>query len=291
MNKIFLISFIGIFLFACDIRPNKEKETQQDISEVVSIKTLYCDSDTSVLYESHRCDKIAFKALEVAFCERGSIAGHYDGGKIYRWNLDTDEPCYENGEDLGSQSECSGDGYICASHTWLTFNDQPQASQTLQYIEDENWICGEGYTGYTKMGKLKWLLRTVRDHLEGKQKPTPIEVAAAMKASNLTNIADLLREFNKYLVALHAYAFGRMNHAFSDETMKILRDLVDSSPDSMIFQALYHRFLDGDQQIAIDLIKRECPTDKLPTDINYLGWGSSPRAIHCIVAISILQGK
>ena len=287
----YLTIFSVLFLFACDIRPNKEKETQQNLDEVIPIKTLYCNSNTSVLYESHRCDKIAFKSLEVAFCEKGSIDAFIDSGKLYRWNLDTDDPCFLDGEDLGSRSECSGDGYICASHVWLTKNDQPQASRSLQYIEDEDWVCGEGYTGYTKMGKLKWLLRTVRDHLEGKDKPTPAEIAILMKASNITDISDLLREFNKYLVALHAYAFGRMNHAFSDDTMKILRDLVNSSPDSMIFQALYNRFLDGDQQTAIDLIKRECPADKLPTDVNYAGWGSSPRAIHCIVAISILEGK
>ena len=111
-----------------------------------------------------------------------------------------------------------------------------------------------------------------------------------MAASGLADLGDLLKEFNKYLVALHAYNFGRMNHAFSDKTMDILKDLVDSSPQSMIFQALYHRYLDGDQSLALDLIERDCPADALPTDVNYAGWGSSPRAIHCIVAISILEG-
>ena len=293
MNKLFSLIFtIFLILSSCDnpFAKNEEQETQQSLDDTLPIKQLYCSQITDELYASHRCDKITFKALQVAFCNNGSIDGHYDDGKWYRWDLDTDEPCFKDGQDLGSKSPCSGDGLIAATHAWLTQGNQPQAARTVQYLEDNDWICGEGYTGFTKCGKLKWLLRSVRDYLEGDDIHAPAYVSAAIAASGLVDLSDLLKEFNKYLVALHAYAFGRMNHVFSDQTMKILRDLVDSSPDSMIFQALYHRYLDGDQQKALEIIKRECPADAMPTDVNYANWGSSPRAIHCIVAISILQG-
>jgi hypothetical protein len=81
-----------------------------------------------------------------------------------------------------------------------------------------------------------------------------------------------------------------MNHVFSDQTIKILRDFVESSPDSMIFNALHRRYVDGDQHRAIELVREQCPADHMPTEIGFSGWGSSPQAIHCIVAISILQG-
>lgn len=297
--KIFFIITLCLFFVSCDNpfkRDNDEKETiqKEELKNVSDIKKFYCQEFDDSLFQSHRCDKITFKGLMVAFCNKDSINGHEDGnGKWTRWDLNTDKPCYKDGVDLGSRSECSGDGYISTTHVWLTQGanvSRPQSARSVQYLEDNSWICGEGFKGYTSVKKLKWLLLTVRDHLEGKSKPTPADVAAAMAASGLVDLGDLLKEFNKYLVAIHAYSFGRMRHSFSDKTMDVLEDLVDSSPESMIFQALYHRYLDGNQEKALSLIKKNCPTDYLPTDVDYGGWGSSLLAMHCVVSISILEG-
>lgn len=268
-----VLSFVSCF--------KHEQKTKQSVEDVKPIKKFYCDHIDDSIYQ-HRCDKLTFKSLLNAFCGNHPVDDHeVSPGE---WRRDT-EQCYfgEGDERNESRSQCSGDGYIGLAHGWISEGASAihQATDTHNYLESKEWRCGEGFEGYTKVRHLRWLLTTTMDHLRASR-------------SNLSSVTEdhdgLITELHRYLVSLHAYAFARMRKKLSHATINILKNNVKTDPESMIMQALYNRFVDGDQQAALDLIKRDCPSNEIPTIVNYRGWGSSPLAVHCVIAISILEG-
>jgi hypothetical protein len=270
--------FVMIALSICCARNRHEKPTQQtaQLENLLPVKTFYCDSIVDESIYDARCDELTFQNLEVAFCGRGDMSTHEWPALSGKWHRD-EEACYAVGD---SKSECSGDGFITMAHRWISKPDKIEIGRALGYLDTTDWVCGDGEKEVTRIPHLDWLLRSTRDY--------GLRIAAIPEPPNIYD--TLVKTHNEYLVALHAYAFGRMNGAISEITLETFRKLRAKHPDSMIFQALFHRYLDGDQQTALDIIDRECPKDTLPVDSGYDGWGSSPRAIHCIVALSILQG-
>lgn len=288
--SLFFSIFLILSLSACGnpfARDNEEQETQQKLTlaEASKIKVLYCQQENERLYDA-RCDEMTFQGVMAAFCydvKPIDMSTHEYPAGSGKWNRD-EETCFEDGVDLGSRSQCSGDGFIPMAHRWIStgISAKDEVDRTIDYLDENDWKCGEGYDGYAKINHLSWLLHSVQEWMEEGAKLTSIV--------DLDTLYDkLVKAHNEYLVAFHAHAFGRMNGAVADWTMSALKTLVDQNPDSMIFQAVYNRYLDGDQQLALDIIERECPKDAMPYD-HYSDWGGSQRAVHCVAAISILEG-
>ena len=298
MRHLYRLAILYVMIAGCQ-SASKPTEQVATLEEIAPIRPFYCSLISEDLYH-HRCDELTFQNLEAAFCDPGpDMSGHeIEPGK---WTRD-EKACYPD----DSRSQCSGDGLITMTAKWISWGNSEallEAERTIAYLENNDWICGVGYTGYTNVKHLKWLLTTVKNWLEdrlGLLEPGEIRIARTSGVSSndsggtikLTEDDDAVEggRHNDYLVALHALSFGRIRGWVSDVSVELLRQLAKKNPESMIHQALYHSFADGDQQVALDLIRRDCPTDYLPDDQDWAGWGSSPLAIHCIVAIAILQG-
>jgi len=268
-----LLSFIVIWvgLNACR---SESKDTIQSIDDILPIKSSIC----AQVNESHypaRCDELTFQALDAAWCPGIDVSAHEQPAGSGHWVRDEDA-CFENGHDVGSRSECSGDMLISLANMWISRDDAAAARRTVTYLEENDWYCGEGFEGYTDIDHLQWLLEETADHL-------------AMRTSGENHVLSLA-DHNTYGVALHTLAFGRMNGSISDASREVLRAMHSRHPESMIIAALFHRFMDGDQADAMDLIVRDCTYSEFPIGDNWDGWGSSPLHSHCLTAISILEG-
>ena len=78
-----------------------------------------------------------------------------------------------------------------------------------------------------------------------------------------------------------------------DADMEALKQLNLASPDDPMYSSLYHRFTDGDQSHALDILLNNAafPGDVLPMDTGVFDWGSAPASVYYLVTLTIIEGK
>lgn len=87
--------------------------------------------------------------------------------------------------------------------------------------------------------------------------------------------------FRANLTALHIAIRGELKGYLSQYELNIMKDLADRHPSNALFQSIYHKYLDGDQTKAKEILRREdlFPSNRLPSSgdrSTYWLWSSSP---------------
>jgi len=280
--KHFLIMTI-LIATSCGAHPEEETIQQDPLARQVELREHYCASTTDKVFLA-RCDKLTFKALSSAFCPNHqiSISAHESGGK---WSRDT-KPCLDDLDNNGkpdSISECSGDNLIMIAQDWISKGRAAisQVNRTIEYLEGNEWVCGEGDTSVTNVWHLQPLLYSVQAYLNGEKSSflaMPVE----------TKKLDVIATHNKYLIAMTIHAKGRMEGQINSTEKAALKTFYNGDKESCIFAALYHRYHDGDQTDALKAM--EFFTPEITYEDGYRGWGSLPYATAQQTCTGILVG-
>jgi len=167
--------------------------------------------------------------------------------------------------------------FITKFHEWLTRRDLPGLNRAINYLEENDWICGEGPSSLTSVYHLKPLFLSVKANLEKSR--------SLVKAP--WDLDELVKMHNQYLVALSIYLKLRLNGEINSLELAFLKRFNDGG---CLFQGLIDRVNEGDQEKALDSMS-EFPKDSLPSGSSWRSWGSAPPSIMQAVCSGILNGK
>jgi len=266
MFRLFAVSFSMLLIFSCGAWRHQDDETpQQSLQDAQNTRDGLCKDFT--LESTPRCDRVTFASLADIGCKAQDLAVYeYPAGKI---NRDA-SPCWADGVDLGSSSECSLDGYLARTVTAIVHHDQDTPKRMIAYLDTVDWICGGGAnTGVTSIKIIKPM----------------IYKAAGLQA--LVGEADALpnplENFRGNLLALWIYGNALMSGSITEAGQLAFDALVKEAPASPAYAALAHRWKDGDYGEMISLVQdgRECASY----------WGSCPWAAYVGWAVAISEKK
>jgi hypothetical protein len=210
--------------------------------------------------------------------------------KTGQWNRDI-KVCFEIGD---SRSGISTEGILAAGHSILTRKDLGAITRLLEYGEANDWVLGVGPTEYTKLWFLKYILRDIKDKLEGKLAVREGERYASLAIENPITKAwqELIAGHKGNVVAMFIHLWGRVHGKVTWYHLKFLKSLVEATPESPLYQAYYHRYSDGDQALAISLLNDHdvYPISTLPMDCSRFDWHDCPAALLWLVTQGVIEG-
>ena len=191
-------------------------------------------------------------------------------GRIERYY----SPCYPG----LSSSEASREMYIGWLHLIWKNRDSTTLSQLIEYGNRNNWVFGEGDQSLTNMSPLVPIIERMQD---------------SFQISDLsTQIDSVLSGFRGHVVADYIWLVGRVTGKIGPLELVTLKALVEASPGDPFYQALLHRFTDGDQTAALTALSNTqiFPIDKIPVTESF-GWGSCPDWLYYLIARGVIEGE
>jgi hypothetical protein len=216
-----------------------------------------------------RCDRVTFVGLLAAFCpgREGELARYENpAGK---WNRDT-ETCWPT----DSSSETSRDGYLSVLHK--AFSDADIVKRIVKYAEPNDWNTGEGPDGVQNIWPLAPTMRLMLDGQRLQEDSDQLPFLAGFRG-HLVGSYILLRGRIKGSIGPLEYQFAEQLAAEDVESVR-------KWGKSPFFSALVHRFSDGDQTEAENIL-RNFPEGESP-----YGWGSCPNDIYWILSYATMKG-
>lgn len=207
--------------------------------------------DTSTGWLPFSCDGLLFNSLyavsggtpDISLAER----------KPGKWERTPDNVAF------GCSSDISKD-MMRGLLQWMHDTKQLDAAERMiRYGVVHNWFMGEGPIGEVFMTPtLAADLYEVRFRLGG---------ADSQDRFFPQDYPHGLKGFPAHLQVLGIFLRGQMTGAIPDEAKQILKEQAERVPRNGLFQAVYHRYLDGDQTVAINLLldPKLFPNDHLPT--------------------------
>ena len=227
-----------------------------------------------------RCDSTTFTAMLMAFSSVDVNIGlaETEPGK---WSRHV-EPCYPD----ESQSETSLDVYLMVLHWLLSMPDRQSALNFLARIIERGtstgWIMGQGPVEFTNILALVPLIERIEDLLKG-------NATVELTVDESSDLIPILTGHKGHIAAFYSLLHGRITGHITTGELLLLEQMAGDSPSNPIFQAIYHRFKDGDQSIMANIIINDF-ADEINDDVGCYGWGSSPCSLFAIVPVGIAEG-
>ena len=225
----------------------------QQLAEKVAIyKRLQPDFLDEFGWAHEKCDSVLFTSLCVAAggCPDANIYDAESTAEPGRWYRHKLHDCYDLGE---SASDISKDMFAGLAFVL----DEAAKERVKQYGEANDWIMGRGPVSRTYLTiPLRWIF-TGWPVSTNNDSWIPFPINTGYRA-HLDVLSILLR----------ADARGQKTTPLELKYLKLQSERV---PTNALFHAAYHRFLDGNQSVAMSILldERWFPANKLPTDANY----------------------
>jgi hypothetical protein len=205
-----------------------------------------------------KCDDLLFNCLgyfsgvvlDYSEYERGD-------GRVYR---DRDHSCFDLGLSGSDFSQDTMKGWeLCL----IKGKDLDRTNRTIKYLEDNYYIMGGGDISRTFMSPSQMKqLYAVRDYVStGK----PTSLAARDDSADGVFVKT---GFEAHLQVLGIYIDSIVYGSVSDMDLSILKSQAERQPRNALFQAMYHRFTDGDQSAATGILMDTnlFPNDRMPNE-------------------------
>jgi hypothetical protein len=154
-----------------------------------------------------------------------------------------------------------------------TLKDFEGIERLKDYARKHNYVMGDGPKEYTRMPLLRVLLNDL--------------------AKADVDEKSLLAGYKGNVACDYIYLRSRIRGHVDLLEKLVLKQAVKDRPDSPIYQALYHRFTDGNQRAAEEILMDETlfPSDRLPDDhLSIFDWGDAPAAVLYLYTVSIMEG-
>lgn len=218
--------------------------------------------DASGFILSDECDSLLFSSLLSAAAPHLHIdinAAKDTSGQWFR------RPGHDCGPSFGnSASTISRDMLLGVLwHMWRN-RDLADANQLMLDLQKHNYILrGEGGVGELAVNTN--LLSILGDLIYKLGGPNYIA------ERNLPVIFSAGPGFQGELGALQIALSGDINGHINNQAFGVLAALVQTNPQNPLYQAVYHRYLDGNYEIVIQLLSNtaQWPDNQLPTTLNH----------------------
>ena len=239
MIKLLLLTIL--FLTSC--KKHEAVAATVFSSEIKSRAALYVSLNTQ--WAHGKCDSLGFTALckLAGGCQDADIFQAEDNGMWYRT---PDHKCYDAGE---SASDLSKDMMIMLLPYLYSSGNIDAIKRIKDYGRGHGWRFGRGPISRTLM--------------------TPPIIALIYRMTGEASPPQEIeqRGFEKHLDALWVFNTSLVGDSISNSQFIKIERLAEEQPKNALFQALYHRFFDGNQSAAISILMDEklFPSDRLPT--------------------------
>lgn len=264
MLKLFIL-FISLMFSSCSVYGPKSRVSVFDSDiEQVYIELIRSEmQDENGFIDYKHCDSLLHTGLLGVHkkIKVNITAAELSPGQWLRRPINYDE-CYKSGE---SRSTISRD--MLLGLIWYSvYNDRLDILENLwDYGVNHFWIMGEDDTGgfHTIMNSkmISLLARSIK-YLGGNYSKfwvnTPIK------------FSDNCGGYVCHLTALQIGLLAKINGGVSESEFKVLKQLKNRNPNNILYQTLYHKYLDGDYTKVYNLIDSKYPPNRLP---NNLDWG------------------
>lgn len=170
---------------------------------------------------------------------------------------------YRNPDKQGCDSSTSRDMLTGLIVYFYHFKRLDLANELYDYGSSNDWNVGTGSSvnnGFKTIMTpgLIALLSEVIYSLGGSNHPE----------RNLPNVYSTTPGYESHLTMLAIGLLGEMRSLSSSELL-VLKTIATLNPLNALAQALYHKFSDGDQTVALQLIANRWPQNRLPTTADW----------------------
>jgi hypothetical protein len=239
--------FIILALSSCQKR--EPKKPQQVNEAVVAKAELYKRLHTGWAH-GRGCDSVGFSALcrLAGGCKDVVITDAE--GEPGRWYRNPEKDCYPD----KSKSDISKDMFMMLFPYLYATGDKQNLREIYEYGKENGWIMGRGYISRTFMTPpMVFLL----------QRMIGFSTSEIPQSSKQVEKAG----FEKHLDAISLMLKGMIGEGLDPIQYEEIRQYAQKNPQNALFQALYNKYRDGNQSIAIEILKNEkyFPSDRLPT--------------------------
>lgn len=210
---------------------------------------------------TEQCDSALFSGLlQAAAPELGTDirSARDESGQWHRRPVSMTE-CYQAGL---SKSSISRDMFTGILWALFASGDLESARSTLQYARDNNYIMGSGDPArIALMPNLTRVLANIVHNLGGDS-----SAEQSLPTSYPVDLVDYEAHIQMWQILLDA----RIHGGVTAEQMDVIRDKYTRYPMNPIYVAAYHKYTDGDQTEATQLLLNEAmyPADRLPDHTN-----------------------
>lgn len=255
---ILLLALLCSPLLACGRKREAARETSSPLDELRERRELYRSIAPRGWNVSQECDALLFVALtQVGLGEQGDVElAESEPGK---WNR-KQGPEYAD----ACSSDISRDMFM-GLFVWIWEFKRLDVAQTLwNYGTHNNWRMGEERGSllehadrvYFRPGTVALLAELIyklggENHLE----------------RSLLSVTPQSTEpgFQSHLTLLTLHLLGEMHSGLTAGELSTLTDILVHMDGNPLAQALYHKYTDGDQSRAVQLLLETWPADRLPT--------------------------
>lgn len=254
--------FIILLLFGCTPGNSRQTEVVPNTFDEKYQTYLSLLKD----FSETNCDWLLFQSLTEAI--RGTTGNiERAEGKPGQWFRTPEHDCYPE----RSASSISRDMLLgLAVYLWQTGNSQKDADEVVAYADNHDGDMGEGESA--NIGIRPVLYNTFKS-IAAKfgEIPLPPKTLNPDVNSDGTGLTDIQQGFESHILVLHIFSRGLIYGELSTIEMRLLESQAERQPRNAFFQAVYHKFLDGDQTAAIKGLMDESlfPTESLPTNEQY----------------------
>lgn len=269
-------------------RDTDPKDPTNEIAEHVEAKSSFYVQHADEARDEQgfvhgKCDALLFRALWSVATNRPDrsviMQAMGDRGRWYRHAL---HDCYAKGE---SPSDISNDMLLgLAIYAWQ-FRDLDIVQGVIEYGKAHNWVMGEGDPFRAIMRPT--LIATYYDiarELGADPGPTPQTAPADLTNSTYDSycgwtghledvcdkaslVATVPTGFEAHLQVLHGLLRALALGGASQTDLDTFKAQADRQSRNALFQAVYHLYLDGDQEAAVAALADDglFPPGRLPT--------------------------
>jgi len=243
------------------IRDGDEKESTPINPTITEQKELYCKLSRPAYdkngYVHSRCDGSGFTSLYSLGCPDVDLYIFDDNGKLYR---SPNHDCFVNGKSNGAKAESSRDMYLMRMIAAHEHGDLDFMERMIEFGEESHWIMCDGVdkiaqTRCIMSYDLIKLSYAIRDKLRGE--------SVALDENEAFTAIPLNTGYQAHLEVIKLWLKGRVYGAVTKYELNRLKRYAQREDKNALFNAIFHRYSDGDMSKAIELISRY-PKSRLP---------------------------
>lgn len=262
-----MIKYLALILLivSCGtVNPKKGVQTSVDLYSKLQEKSGLYQSlldrndhrDSNGFIMTDKCDSLFFSGLLSAVTKDINIlAARDEDGVWYR------RPNKDCGPDFGNSRSTISRDMILGLYFYLWYNkDLDTAIDLMEQLRNNLYFLpGDGTPGELFM--IPSMMRTLADIIKGLGGPKyDLELAYPVSLSSDGG-------YIAHLTVWHIFLRGEINGKISDANFKLLKMHAKRQPKNPLFQAVYHKYLDGNYNSVIHLLldENEYPSHQLPS--------------------------
>lgn len=242
-----------MLLGACGSADHASQSTSTPIQELESQVAAYKALSSSG-WTDESCDGLLFSAL-TAVGRDEPIDIEAAQGAPGQWFRNPGHGCYP----VNAASDVSRDMILGLMVYSVHFQRLDLLQDLWSYGQTHRWVMGRGDDrAIMTPASIGRLARAIA-YLGGKR-----HAEAAIQ-----DIPSTIASYQGHLALLGIYLDGHMAGGITSIQLSALRTLTQEMPGNALAQALLHRYTDGDQSLATQLLLSIWPTDRLPTSADW----------------------